>query len=88
VVAGASVVGSVAVSGATVSAAGASTGASRAATGSSTFVASADMMMVFDERRVSSQRGAVMMMQNLDEGEMDSFFAQDLCMKTDIEWVR
>jgi hypothetical protein len=41
-------------------------------------------MMVFDERRVSSQRGAVMMMQNLDEGEMDSFFVQDLCMKTDV----
>jgi hypothetical protein len=46
-------------------------------------------MMVFDQRRVSSQRGAVMMMQNLDEGEMDFLFAQDLCMKTktDVEWV-
>jgi hypothetical protein len=44
------------------------------------------MMMVFGERRVSSQRGAVMMMQNLDGGEMDSFFVRDLCMETDVEW--
>jgi hypothetical protein len=41
-------------------------------------------MMVFDERRVSSQKGAVMMMQNLDEGEMDSFFVQNLGRKTDV----
>jgi hypothetical protein len=86
VAAGASAAGSAAVSGAAVSAAGASTGASGAATGSSTLVGSADMMMVFGERRVSSQRGAVTMMQNLDEGGMDSFFVQNLCMKTDVEW--
>jgi len=35
------------------------------------------MMMEFDERRVSSQRGAVMMMQNLDEGEMGFFLCSE-----------